>query len=257
MHVLVTGASSGIGEAVVKAFASAGFDVTLVARRRAEIERVARETGGKVGTCTITRDLSELEGLEDVVREAEHALGPIDVLVNNAGFAIVGKSDTVDITDSERLLRVNLLAPSRLTRAVLPSMAARGNGVIVNISSVAAFAHPPYQTHYSMSKAGLAAMSVSLRSEMRKKGVNVVTVFPGPCRTAMGEYTTVVYVRDPTGPLPWGNADVLAGRIVRAVRRKRGTIVYPRFYWIVKLFPGIARRAIDLTPIDIIQKNTG
>lgn len=249
MHVLVTGASSGIGEAISRAFASDGFDVTLVARRRPEIERIAREIGEGVVTHTITRDLSELDGIEDLVREAEQKLGPIDVLVNNAGFCIVNRTDCVEVADSERLLRVNLLAPLRLTRAVLPAMVGRGNGVIVNISSAAAFAHPPFQTHYSVSKAGLAAMSVSLRSELRKKGVHVVTVYPGPIKTAMGKYTTAIYEQDPTGPLPWGTTDVLARRVLRAVKRKRACIVYPRFYWAVKWLPGISRRVTDMATI--------
>src|SRR5688572_8462686 len=99
MHAFVTGASSGIGEAVARAFAAAGYDVTLVARRKAELERIAGELPGGARSLALPADVAELESLGGLIDRAEHELGPIDVLVNNAGVQIVAPTIGVDPAD--------------------------------------------------------------------------------------------------------------------------------------------------------------
>ena len=247
MHVFLTGASSGIGEALAKAFARAGHALTLVARRESELKRVAAESGaGRVEI--LPRDLSELDGLETVVAESERRLGPIDVLVNNAGLEIVRPVTEITIEEAECLFRLNLHAPLRLTRAALPGMLARKSGTIVDVCSVAAYSHPPFQAYYSASKAALSAASVSLRTELRGTGVNVVTVYPGPITTAMGARALAGYEGNPSKGLPWGSAEGLATLVLRAVRRRRANVVYPRFYRLPQWFPRVASLAVDLGP---------
>ena len=244
MHALITGASSGIGEALARAFAAAGYHLTLIARRQAELERVRASVGGVRVEC-LPADLAELDGIAALVDRAEAALGPIDVLVNNAGIQIVAPTDDVPVADGERLLTLNVLAPFRLTRRVLPAMLARGSGVIVDIASLSALASPPGMYHYSASKAALAAASESLRAEVKARGVHVVTVYPGPVKTAMADAAIARYAKDPSGALPSGTADVLAKLVLRAALRRRPRVIYPRSYTLARMFPGLTRWITD------------
>ncbi len=247
-HALVTGASSGIGEAVVKALASEGHSVTLIARRETELRRVAKEIGPSVGSNAMAYDLGDTFGIAELVRRAEAKLGPVDVLVNNAGFELVGRSNEIALEQIERIMRINFLASCAMTQAVVPGMIQRGRGTIVDVASVAAYACPPFLTYYSASKAALEAVSVSLRREFKKHGIHVVTVYPGPIRTLMTERGLAGYRGNPTMGLPWGTPQVLAGRIVRAIKRHRGTVIYPRLYWLGRLFPSLNALVMSLAP---------
>jgi short-subunit dehydrogenase len=244
MHVVVTGASSGIGEAIVREYVRRGAAVTMVARRAELLERIASEAGGK--THRVAHDLGDVEHACDWIPSAEEALGPIDVLVNNAGVQVIGPAAGIAWAKGEALLRLNVLAPLRLTQAVLPSMIARGRGCIVDIASVAALAPTPGMFFYNASKAALAAASEGLRGEIRKTGVHVVTVYPGPVRTPMEKAArealghTAAVERAPTG-----DANVLAALIADAVERRRARIIYPRFYALSRWFPNVARWAVD------------
>ncbi|MBX3274958.1 MAG: SDR family NAD(P)-dependent oxidoreductase [Sandaracinaceae bacterium] len=245
MHVLLTGASSGIGEGMARVFAEAGWDLTLVARRRAELERVAASIEGRVRVNVVAADVAALDALDALVGAAEAELGPIDVLVNNAGVQIVAPTASVDPADGERLVTVNLLAPFRLTHAALARMIPRGRGTIVDISSLSALAPTPGMYHYSASKAALAAASESLRAEVRPRGVHVVTVYPGPIETPMARRAIDAYPEDPTRGLPVGDARTLAVRIRRAIERRHDRVIYPRAYGIARMFPGTTRWVMD------------
>lgn len=239
MHALVTGASSGIGEGIAKQLAAAGYDLSLVARREAELERVVRELPGEVEARVVVADLLERESLAALVAEAEAALGPLDVLVNNAGVQIVQRTDEVEVEAGERLLQVNVFAPLRLTLAVLPGMIERGRGSIVDIASAAALTPTPGMVHYSASKAALAAASESLRPELRRAGVHVVTVYPGPVHTPMADAALDRYDA-PVAGLPTGTTDVLARRILRAIDKRKPRVIYPRVYALTRAFPIIS-----------------
>ena len=245
MHALVTGASSGIGEAIARALAGAGYDLTLIARRQAELERLKAEVAGR-RVEVMAADLGQLDTIDGLVERARASLGPSDVLVNNAGVQIVARTEDVGLAESERLLSLNVLAPFRLTRAVLPDMLARGRGTIVDISSLSALAPTPGMFHYSASKAALAAASESLRAEVGRRGVHVVTVYPGPVKTAMADAALARYDKGgPQGALPTGTADELARRVVRAIERKQARVIYPRAYVAARLFPSMTRWVVD------------
>lgn len=243
MHALVTGASSGIGEGIARVFARAGYELTLVARRKAELERIAKEIGGR--SHVIAADVAKLDGLAGVIAEAEDALGPIDVLINNAGLQIVAPTMDVSPEDGERLITVNVLAPFRLTHAALARMIPRGTGTIVDVSSMSAIAPTPGMFHYSASKAALAAASESLRAEVKPHGIHVVTVYPGPVTTPMAQKAIESYAKDPTGPLPVGDVTTLGKLILRAVQKRRARVIYPRAYAVARHFPGITRMVMD------------
>ncbi len=245
MHAFVTGASSGIGEAVVRTFARAGYDVTLVARREAELSRVAASLPEGVRHQVLVADVTELDALDDLVERAEDGLGAIDVLVNNAGLQIVAPTAEVADADAERLLRVNVMAPFRLTRAALRRMIPRARGTIVDVSSMAALAPTPGMYDYSASKAAIAAASECLRAEVRRHGIHVVTVYPGPIDTAMANAAVDRYPSDPTRGMPVGDVETLAELVLTAVRKKRARVIYPRPYALARMFPGLTRIVMD------------
>jgi short-subunit dehydrogenase len=240
MHVVVTGASSGIGEALVREYVAAGAAVTLVARRRDRLDQISAEVGGR--TFVAGADLGDVDRACDWLEPAQAALGPIDVLVNNAGMQIVGPTDLTDPAQGEALLRLNVHAPLRLTRAVLPAMLARGSGAIVDIASMAAITPTPGMYYYNASKAALAAASESLRAELRGTGVHVVTVYPGPVHTPMGDRGITAYEPSRTlSFLQWGTTGELARLIRRAVEQRRPRVIYPRSYALSRHAPNLAR----------------
>lgn len=251
LHILLTGASSGIGEAYARAFAARGHKLTLVARRRPLLDKLADELG-KAGASTfvIEQDLGKLDAVANVVAKAEAALGPVDVLINNAGVQLVGATSELSVTDHEQMLAVDLLAPLRLTRAVLPGMLLRKSGMIVDVASMAAIAPTPGMTYYNASKAGLAAASEALRGELRGTGVHVLTVYPGIiAETALAQASIEKYGANALVTALGGKLDTLAKLTVRAVERRKARLIYPYNGWLARWFPGITRFVLDrLTP---------
>lgn len=243
-HAVITGASSGIGAALAREYAAAGFAVTLVARRRALLEALASEL--PVKTRVVEADLGDPAQAQRWLPACTTELGPVDVLINNAGVQIVAPTVEISVAEGRRLLEVDLQAPLALVQAVLPAMLARRSGAIVNIASLAALAPTPGMTWYNAAKGGLAAASESLRGELRKSGVHVLTVYPGPVHTPMGDYGYAAY--PPTLSvrlLPVGTTAQLAQRVRRAVASRAARVIYPRPYALARLFPGLTRFLLD------------
>ncbi|MFO0622754.1 MAG: SDR family NAD(P)-dependent oxidoreductase [Polyangia bacterium] len=247
-HVVVTGASSGIGAALVAEFVRVGARVTLVARRQAEMQAIANEAGGQ--TQIFVSDLSQLDTSLDWIAPAEAQFGPIDVLIHNAGVQLVEPAEEHDPQALQAMLRLNLLVPLHITRAILPSMLARKEGTIVDIASVAGLAPTPGMWGYNASKAGFGAASESLRGELRGTGVHVITVYPGPVDTPMARAGYAAYPENPALQiLPEGIPSELARRIREAVDLRRDRVIYPRMYAILRYFPTVARWFLDrMTP---------
>lgn len=240
MHVVVTGASAGIGEAIARAFAAKGAKLTLVARRRDRLDELARELG--VETSVHGVDLTDPQRAADFIEPAEKALGPIDVLVNNAGVQLIAPTPGFDVEAGERMLRLNVHTPLRLTVALLPKMIARGKGCIVDVASMAGLTPMPGMYYYNATKGALGNASEGLRGELRGTGVHVVTVYPGPVDTDMGRRGYERY--EPTLATrlsPLGRADELGRLVVRAVERRRPRVVYPRMYGVALWFPRLSR----------------
>lgn len=245
MHVVVTGASSGIGEALAREYLRRGATLTLVARRKDKLEEIV---AGEASRCHLVQaDLADHEKACDWVDGAQEALGPIDVIVNNAGVQIVARTVDTSVEDGERLLRLNVLSPFRLTKRVLPDMLARGRGAIVDVASMAGIAPPPAMFYYNASKAALAAASESLRGELRGTGVHVLTVYPGPIRTPMeakgrDAYEQTFLMRFFT---PVGDAATLARKIADGVTSRRARIIYPAMNAISRHLPNLTRFVLD------------
>lgn len=242
MHALVTGASAGLGEAIARELSRRGWDVTLVSRRAEALAAVAREL--ETRTHVVACDLCEPAAVPALIEGAEAALGPIDLLVSNAGFMTLGPVAAFDRREADRLFAVNLLTPMRLVQAVLPGMVARGRGTIVNVTSIAAFVTPPDWVYQSASKTASAVFSEGLSRELAGTGVHVVTAYPGLNDTAMSRDGLASYgkaARLLLRLLPVGLPARFARAVCDAVEARRRRLVYPGFYGLVRWFPRLAQ----------------
>jgi NAD(P)-dependent dehydrogenase (short-subunit alcohol dehydrogenase family) len=180
---LVTGASSGIGEAAAKALAGAGFTVYGTSRKA-----VAGETRGKVNFLPL--DVTDEESVAAAVKEVIDRSGRIDVLVNNAGLGITGAAEESSIEQARALFDANFFGAVRMSRAVLPIMRNQGSGRIINVSSVLGLLPAPFGALYAATKHAMEGYSESQDHEVREDGVRVLLVEPGYTRTSFDTSAT-------------------------------------------------------------------
>ena len=177
---ILTGASRGIGARLAEGLARRGVNLALAARSKDDLETVAeriRSYGAKV--ITVPTDISNRPELEDLVSRTREELGPIDLLVNNAGMEIAGYSQELDPDLIDQAVQLNLTSLIQLSRIVIPEMIERRHGHICNIASVAGKVARPYSVVYAATKHGVVGFSWSLRAEMAEHGVEVSVVCPG------------------------------------------------------------------------------
>jgi short-subunit dehydrogenase len=243
-HIVITGASSGIGAALARELGAGGARLTLVARRKDLLDSLAAGIGPDCRV--VAHDLADADRAADWVAEAEAAHGPIDVLVNNAGMENTGPTATADVDELKKVFELNLVAPIVLARRLLPGMLERRSGMIVNVTSVAALVPPPLQSYYGASKAGLAAFSEATRAELAGTGVHLLTVYPGPVKTEMGERGYAGFGgRENVPRMPEGTPEQLARRIRRAMEKRKKRLIYPRFYYSSRWLPWLGRILVD------------
>ena len=236
MHIVVTGASSGIGEAIVRAFDEPGNQLTLVARREDLLNKLAGEI--KCDTLVHPLDLSDLEHCTDFIKEAESKFGPIDVMINNAGIQRVAETIKIPIEDAEKLMRVNLSAPLRINHQLLPAMLKRKSGIIVNVASIASFNPTKYMYYYVASKAGLGMASEALNAEMKDTPVHIITVYPGPIATPMETRVKELYEDlSMADNVPTGSPEELAERVKKAVLNREDRVTFPDLYKLSRFLP--------------------
>ena len=179
-NVLLTGASGGIGGHLVAALAGRGANLALSGRDEARMEEAAdRARREGVRAEVVPADLADLDAAAGLVARAEEAVGPLDVLVNNAGIETVGAYAAHSREELERMVTVNLTAPMLLVHAVLPRMLECGRGHVVSMSSIAGKAGASCTAPYGATKAALVALTRSLRQEHRRSGVGFSVVCPG------------------------------------------------------------------------------
>jgi len=179
---LVTGGGRGVGLAVARGLAGAGARVAILARSSEELEQAADETGA----LPLVADVRDRAAVETALGHAQVELGPLDVLVNNAGtLAAIGPLAEVDPADWWLDVETTLRGALLCTQALLPGMLERGRGAIVNVSSYAGTRPNPYQSGYAAGKAALLSLTESLAAETAGRGVAVFAVSPGYVRTAM------------------------------------------------------------------------
>lgn len=188
---LVTGASGGIGEAFARRLAADGLDLMLVARSTDKLTRLAKALRKSCGVRVeiLSADLA-LPNAGSRLKEAADGFDlPIDLLINNAGFGMVGGFHKLDATRMQEMIALNVSAVVDVTQAFLPSMLEQGRGAILNIASMAAFQPMPYMTAYAATKAFVLSFSEGIWGEYRNRGIRVLAVCPGPVDTGFFEAT--------------------------------------------------------------------
>ncbi len=179
---IVTGGGRGIGRAIALRFAAEGAAVLVAARTSAQVEGVAGEIFKRGGrSAWISADVSQEADCSRIVKTAEERLGPVSILVNNAGeYGPVKPVEEISPTEWDRVIAVHLRGAFLLTRLVLPGMYARHSGVILNISSLSAKAAFPWGSPYAAAKAGMLGLTRVTAAESARKGVRVNAICPGP-----------------------------------------------------------------------------
>jgi NADP-dependent 3-hydroxy acid dehydrogenase YdfG len=231
--VLLTGASSGIGEAAARLFAQEGWRTVLAARRFDRLEQLASEIRNAGGEALpVAMDVTQPQQIDSAVGAALSAYGQIDVLFNNAGFGRLDWLEALDpLQDIQAQLAVDLVGVILAARAVLPSMYARHGGHIINMSSVAGLIAPPLYSIYSAGKFGVRGFSEALRREALPMGVHVSVVYPGSVRTEFGQHigTGAAKRRFKTPPWLTLSAEDVARSVVSLAHHPRRERVMPWF----------------------------
>jgi len=183
---LVTGGGRGIGRAIAEALAGEGLAVAVAARTVGQVEETAAAIRGS-GRMALARglDVTDADAIARAVADVEHALGPIDVLVNNAGIAEAAPLARTDLASWQQHLSVNVTGPFLLTRQVLAGMLERGWGRVINVASMAGLMGAPYVSAYTASKHALVGLTRALAAEVGAKGVTVNAICPAYVATDM------------------------------------------------------------------------
>ena len=190
---LITGAGKGIGRAVALALANEGVQVGLVARTEKDLQAVAQEIKVLgIKTAVATADVSDIHSVNVAVAKIRQELGPIDILINNAGTAAFGKFLELTPEQWENQVKVNLFGVYYTTRAVLPEMIERQTGDIVNVSSTAGLKGAPVTSAYSASKFGLMGLTDSLMQEVRKNNIRVTALTPSTVVTDLAKSANLI-----------------------------------------------------------------
>ncbi|MCD6345161.1 MAG: SDR family NAD(P)-dependent oxidoreductase [Anaerolineae bacterium] len=196
--IIVTGASSGIGEATARLFAQRGWAVVLAARSVDKLQRIAEEIRGGGRVLVVPTDVTVQEEVTALVQRAYAHFGRIDVLLNNAGGGISGTVESLDLAQLEYIFKLNVLAPVAALQAVAPIMKQQNDGIIVNVSSLIEGIPVPYMSGYGASKAALGYLSDAAAIELDGFHIAVLKVLPGLTET---NFDTHVLAADQTPAL--------------------------------------------------------
>jgi short-subunit dehydrogenase len=185
--VLVTGASSGIGEALARRFARAGHGLVLVARSRARLTRLAAELRREHGVTVsvVVSDLSKPGAATKLAAGLRRRRLDVAILVNNAGINVLGEFHRITTKENMDVVAINVAAATEMLSAFLPAMVRRRRGRILNVASTSSFLPVPFMATYAASKAYLLSLTESLAEELRNRGVTVTALCPGVTETPM------------------------------------------------------------------------
>ena len=255
---MVTGASSGIGEAYARLLASLGYDLIIVARRKDRLESIAKELQDKYGVLVtvLEGDLcneNDVSSIEKKVRSTAN----LSVLINNAGFGTMGQFVDVDISKTLDMITVHVTAPTRLIKAALPGMLARHEGNIINVASAAPFLPVSGNVNYNGTKSYLIAFSECLQLEVKDAGVRVQALCPGFTRTgfhSVDEFKNVDFSTIPA--FMWMPAEKVVAQSWQALGKKK-VIFIPGFInrIVCTFFSGLFRYIASKRPVRSLSQN--
>lgn len=253
--VIVTGASSGIGEATAREFAKHGAKVVLAARRVDKLESLAQEIstmGTGAETLVVQADLSKLEDIQNMISQTLEKFTRIDVLVNNAGFGRLDWLENLDpIKDIQAQMDVNVMGVIQTTRQVLPVMMKQRAGSIINMCSMAGLVGTPTYTIYAASKHAVHGFSEALRREVKPWGIDVSLIYPGGVVTEFTQHAGIKRKTNAKTPeFMLLTAEQVGQAVVKLVRSPKRMLVIP-WLWNVTVFmnkflPGM----VDYTTIN-------
>jgi short-subunit dehydrogenase len=233
---VVTGASSGLGAEMARQLGRLGMKVGLTARREAELNAVADSIRSAGGTAFVApADASDPSSIKSAIGAIADGLGPVDLLIANAGLAVSTMGHNFSGDSFDRMIRVNLASVGYAIEAVLPRMIRERRGQIVGISSLAGYRGLPGSCGYSATKAGLGALLEGLRGDLRRYGIAVTTVHPGYVRTPMtagaSNFKPLIMDVEPAVRI-----------ILRGVAARRTRVDFP---WRMAAFLGLVRLLPD------------
>jgi short-subunit dehydrogenase len=223
---LVTGASSGIGEALARRLAARGHDLVLVARDQGRLETLAKELeeGPGAAAQVLPADLTDPAQLQAVEDRCRDRGAPIAVLVNNAGLGSFGDFHTLDLDSEVREIQLNVVALVRLTHAAVAEMVPRGRGGVLNVSSLAGFQPSPRMAVYSATKAFVTSFTEGVHEELKGTGVAVTVLCPGFTRTGFQQSANVPAASELPG-FVWQEADQVAVAGLDALAKNRAIAI--------------------------------
>lgn len=235
MRVLVTGAAGAIGAAIARCYA--GHDLVLVDVHAERLGAIANELGADARVW----DLADTSALDEKWRALVAERGEPTLLVNCAGIMDMRSLGTFSWRDAERLLAIDLLSPLRLMHLAVPAMQRAKGGGVINVSSMAGVTPLRGGVFYGAAKAGLAMASEVARIELEKDGVHVLTVYPGPVKSALEHNARMqlraTFLRD---LIPTGDPTTLARLVVNAFAKREPRVAYPSLYDVAFQAPRIA-----------------
>jgi short-subunit dehydrogenase len=243
---IITGASSGIGRETALAFARAGVQTALAARREDKLEEVAQTINALGGeTLVVPTDISQPAQVQHLVQATLDRFGRIDVLVNNAGFGLLASVEETSIEDMQRIMEVNFMGAFYAMKAVLPVMRQQGRGHIINVASIVGKRAVPYSGAYCATKFALVGFSETLRIELAGSGIDVSVVCPIWTETEFFDTMKNVQQRQlkPVGPAQ--SAAAVARAIVDCVRHPRPEVMPFRPARLLAVANAIAPGLID------------
>ena len=248
---LITGGSTGIGYALAKIFAQERYDLVLVARHQEQLTEASDELTRRYGLSvkTMVKDLSRPTAAEEIIAELHRESIRIDVLVNNAGFALHGFFVETDLATELNMMQVNMVALTQLTKLLVRDMQERGAGKVLNVASTAAFQPGPRMAVYYASKAYVLRFSEALAEELRGSGVTVTALCPGPTRSGFQDRAHLEGTRMVRSPLMM-DPETVARSGYRGLMRG-GVVVIPGF--MNNLLAVLAR----LTPRALLMRLVG
>jgi short-subunit dehydrogenase len=247
---VVTGGSMGIGEAIAKIFAEHGAGVVLLSRDAGRAEAARGRIGHTDRTLALSCDVRNREEVDRVLSLTLHHFDRIDVWVNNAGRGLLDAVATLDMANCRDVFNTNFFGAVEAMQAVIPIMKQQGSGTIINVSSVAGHIPLPFYAVYSATKFAMNAFGKAARVELRKFGINVLTVCPGYVRTDFA--ANAIRGRELKTIRPAAVRGISVERVARAtldgyLKGKREVVVPWTMHLSVKLyqlFPGVVERAM-------------
>jgi short-subunit dehydrogenase len=256
--VIVTGASSGIGEATARQFGREGAKIVLAARRVDRLEALAKEInsmGTGAETLVVQADLAKLEDIQSLINQTLAQYERIDVLVNNAGFGRIDWLEKLDpVKDIQGQFDVNVMGVIQTTRQALPVMIKQRSGSIINMCSMAGLVAPPTYSIYAACKHAVHGFSEALRREVKPWGIDVSMIYPGGVTTEFGSHAGIKRKTTYTTPrFMLLTAEQVAEAVVKLVSRPRRMWIIP---WLWRFSVWMNRNFNGLTDYSLIKNFT-